>query len=153
VSANTNKLWLSLDTSFSRAVFGEDVNSLYTKYWYDFRKFTEDLAKSKGYDTFTNYFIDEYFDKQTSDCGSLIFNYDYKLKYLLQFTNDQISNTKDMTKLHGRKIAHSRNWLKKHTIFLDSLFKWRDTAKQQQSITFKSNADVSTGNSIMGTNQ
>lgn len=153
VSANTNKLWLSLDTSFSRAVFGEDVNSLYTKYWYDFRKFTEDLAKEKGYDTFTNYFIDEYFDKQTSDCGSLIFNYDYKLKYLLQFTNDHISNTKDMTKLHGRKIAHSRNWLKKHTIFLDSLFKWRDTAKQQQSITFKSNADVSTGNSIMGTNQ
>lgn len=153
VSANTNKLWLSLDTSFSRAVFGEDVNSLYTKYWYDFRRFTEDLAKSKGYDTFANYFIDEYFDKQTSDCGSLIFNYDYKLKYLLQFTNDQISNTKDMTKLHGRKIAHSRNWLKKHTIFLDSLFKWRDTAKQQQSITFKSNADVSTGNSVMGTNQ
>jgi hypothetical protein len=98
-----------------------------------------------------NYFIDKYFNKQTENCGSLIFNYDYKLKYMLQFTSDELVSTKDLTKLHGRKVAHNRAWLKKHIIFLDSLFKWRDTAKQQQAPTFKSNVEVATGNSIYGT--
>lgn len=151
VSANTNKLWLSLDTSFSRAVFNSQYQSEYTYYWYNFRDYTEKIAAAAGYDTFMNYFIDKYFNKQTENCGSLVFNYDYKLKYMLQFTSDELVSTKDLTKLHGRKVAHNRAWLKKHIIFLDSLFKWRDTAKQQQAPTFKSNVEVATGNSVYGT--
>jgi len=45
----------------------------------------------------------EYYTKQTGDCGPLLFNYDYKLKYLLQFTDDTYKDTKALTKLHGRK--------------------------------------------------
>ena len=34
VSANHNKLWLSLDTPFFRGYSGDTSNSVYTKYWY-----------------------------------------------------------------------------------------------------------------------
>lgn len=154
VSANTNKLWLSLDTSFTKAKWrdGQDtVNSIYAQYWYEFRSFTEALASANGYDTFMNYFIDKYFIKQTELCGSLIFNYDYKLKYMLQFTNNLITNAKDIVKLHGRKVAHNRTWLKKHVIFLDSLFRWRDSSKRQAAMTFKNNTDVTVNATVAGT--
>lgn len=154
VSANTSKLWLSLDTPFTKAKWRdgqEQVKSIYAQYWNDFRSFTEDLAARNQYDTFMNYFIDKYFIKQTERCGSLIFNYDYKLKYMLQFTGDIIQDSKDLTKLHGRKIAHNRSWLKKHVIFLDSLFRWRDTQKHQAAMAFKNNIDVSVNATVDGT--
>lgn len=154
VSANTNKLWLSLDTSFTKAKWrdGQDtVNSIYAQYWYEFRSFTEALANANGYDTFMNYFTDKYFVKQTELCGSLIFNYDYKLKYMLQFTSNIITNAKDIVKLHGRKVAHNRTWLKKHVVFLDSLFRWRDMSKRQAAMTFKNNTDVTVNATVAGT--
>ena len=154
VSANTNKLWLSLDTPFTKAKWrdGQDtVNSIYAQYWYEFRSFTEALANANGYDTFMNYFTDKYFIKQTELCGSLIFNYDYKLKYMLQFTNNIITNAKDIVKLHGRKVAHNRTWLKKHVVFLDSLFRWRDMSKRQAAMTFKNNTDVTVNATVAGT--
>lgn len=154
VSANTNKLWLSLDTPFTKAKWrdGQDtVNSIYAQYWYEFRSFTEALANANGYDTFMNYFTDKYFIKQTELCGSLIFNYDYKLKYMLQFTSNIITNAKDIVKLHGRKVAHNRTWLKKHVVFLDSLFRWRDMSKRQAAMTFKNNTDVTVNATVAGT--
>ncbi|MBF1762430.1 MAG: hypothetical protein HXP18_00590 [Veillonella sp.] len=154
VSANTNKLWLSLDTPFTKAKWrdGQDtVNSIYAQYWYEFRSFTEALANTNGYDTFMNYFTDKYFIKQTELCGSLIFNYDYKLKYMLQFTSNIITNAKDIVKLHGRKVAHNRTWLKKHVVFLDSLFRWRDMSKRQAAMTFKNNTDVTVNATVAGT--
>lgn len=148
VSANHNKLWLSLDTSFFRGYKGETVNSLYTKYWYQLREKMDELSSAAGYTDFADYFIDEFYIKQTKSCGPLIFNYDYKLKYLLQFRGNEYTVAKDLSKLHGRKIAVARDWLKKHIAFMDSLFYWRDN---NQVLNFRNDLDNRAANTVLNT--
>lgn len=146
VSANHSKLWMSLDTAFYRAYSGNNaVNSAYTQYWYALRDYLQDVSVASGYTDFADFFIDNYYIKQTKNCGPLLFNYDYKLKYLLQFSDDSYGNTKDLTKLHGRKIAYARDWLKKHIQFMDSLFYWRDSS---QTMTF-ANDHSSRGSNVV----
>lgn len=148
VSANHNKLWLSLDTPFFRGYKGDTSNSMYTQYWYGLRVKMDELASAAGYDNFADYFIDEFYVKQTKSCGPLLFNYDYKLKYLLQFRGNEYNTTKDLSKLHGRKIAVARDWLKKHITFLDSLFYWRDS---NQTLNFKNDLDSRGSNTVLNT--
>lgn len=149
VSANHSKLWMSLDTNFFRAVSGNTgVNSAYTQYWYTLRSFLQDHIAKSGYTDFADFFIDNYYVKQTKSCGPLLFNYDYKLKYLLQFADDSYSNTKDLTKLHGRKIAYARDWLKKHIQFMDSLFYWRDS---NQTMNFANDHNSRGSNTVYNT--
>lgn len=148
VSANYNKLWLSLDTPFFRGYSGDTSNSVYTKYWYQLREKMDELASAAGYDNFADYFIDEFYIKQTKSCGPLLFNYDYKLKYLLQFRGNEYNTTKDLSKLHGRKIAVARDWLKKHISFMDSLFYWRDNG---QTLNFKNDLDSRGSNTVLNT--
>lgn len=148
VSANHNKLWLSLDTPFFRGYSGDTSNSVYTKYWYQLREKMDALASAAGYDNFADYFIDEFYIKQTKSCGPLLFNYDYKLKYLLQFRGNEYNTTKDLSKLHGRKIAVARDWLKKHISFMDSLFYWRDNG---QTLNFKNDLDSRGSNTVLNT--
>nr|DAQ68408.1 MAG TPA: Serine/threonine-protein kinase BRI1-like 1 [Crassvirales sp.] len=148
VSANHNKLWLSLDTPFFRGYSGDTSNSVYTKYWYQLREKMDELASAAGYDNFADYFIDEFYIKQTKSCGPLLFNYDYKLKYLLQFRGNEYNTTKDLSKLHGRKIAVARDWLKKHISFMDSLFYWRDNG---QTLNFKNDLDSRGSNTVLNT--
>lgn len=148
VSANHNKLWLSLDTPFFRGYSNNTSNSIYTQYWYQLRVKMDELASAAGYDNFADYFIDEFYIKQTKSCGPLLFNYDYKLKYLLQFRGNEYNTTKDLSKLHGRKIAIARDWLKKHIAFLDSLFYWRDNG---QTLNFKNDLDSRGSNTVLNT--
>lgn len=148
VSANHNKLWLSLDTPFFRGYRGDTSNSIYTQYWYQLRVKMDELASAAGYDNFADYFIDEFYIKQTKSCGPLLFNYDYKLKYLLQFRGNEYNTTKDLSKLHGRKIAVARDWLKKHIAFMDSLFYWRDNG---QTLNFKNDLDSRGSNTVLNT--
>ena len=148
ISANHNKLWISLDTPLYRSKEGITVNSTYTKYWYDLRNKLDDKAIKANYNSFVDYFMGEYYTKQTGDCGPLLFNYDYKLKYLLQFTDDTYKDTKALTKLHGRKQAYTRDWLKKHILFLDSVFYWRDPS---QTMNFKNNLNTRGYNSVLNT--
>lgn len=148
VSANHNKLWLSLDTPFFRGYSGNSSNSVYTQYWYQLRIKMDELASAAGYDDFADYFIDEFYVKQTKSCGPLLFNYDYKLKYLLQFRGNEYNTTKDLSKLHGRKIAVARDWLKKHIAFMDSLFYWRDN---NQTLNFKNDLDSRGSNTVLNT--
>lgn len=159
MSANHNKLWMSLDTDFSRSVFGGNygnTSSAYTQCWYAVRAYLQGKAANAGYyldadkkiGDIVSYFMNEYFIKQTGQCGSLVFNYDYKLKYLLQFTGNEYNNTKDLTKLHGRKIAYTRDWFKKHILFLDSLFYWRDS---QQTLNFANNVNTRGANTVLNT--
>lgn len=160
ISANSNKLWLSLDTVTAREVCGlADISrSAYTSYWYNFRRTLQAKAEAAGYvynssqptNQIVDWFINDFFIKQTGQCGSLLFSYDYKLKYLLQFTDDSYKNTKALTKLHGRKIAYTRDWLTKHITFLDSLFSWRDSA---QARTFRNNRDTAGSNSVLNTRE
>ena len=147
-SANHNKLWLSLDTNIARTVFSRNVGSLYTQTWYELRGMLDTFASAAGYKTFWDYYVEEYFKKQTGECGPLLFNYDYKLKYFLQFTDDSYKDTKALTKLHGRKIAYTRTWLKRRITFLDSVFYWRDNA---QTITFRNDVNSRGANSVYTT--
>lgn len=148
VSANHNKLWLSLDTPFFRGYSNNNSNSVYTQYWYQLRVKMDELANEAGYDNFADYFIDEFYVKQTKSCGPLLFNYDYKLKYLLQFRGNEYNTTKDLSKLHGRKISLARDWLKKHITFMDSLFYWRDN---KQTLNFKNDLDSRGSNTVLNT--
>ena len=159
ISANSSKLWLSLDTPTAREVCGlNSSRSAYTSYWYDLRATLQAKAEAAGYAYNSNqpatqivdWFMNDFFIKQTGQCGPLLFSYDYKLKYLLQFTDDSYKNTKALTKLHGRKIAYTRDWLTKHITFLDSLFSWRDSA---QARTFRNNRDTAGSNSVLNTRE
>lgn len=128
ISARANKIWLSIDTNTAREAFdcntaeGEAVQSQYA---YQYKLVTEYLhqkAVAAGYDNFMNYFISEFYTKQCGDCGPLIFNLDYRLKYLLQFKNNNYDNMSYTSKLHGRKQAYTKYWLNNRITFLDSLF-------------------------------
>lgn len=159
VSANTSKLWLSLDTNTSRAWLGgsyANVKSVYTQAWWELRAFLTKKAEEDGYaysdsehSPITDWFMDKYFINQMKDCGPLLFNYDYKLKYLLQFDNStEIHVTSAYSKLHGRKIASTRAWLNKHIKFLDSVFYWRDNT---QNVQGRSNVNTSGSNTVINT--
>lgn len=131
-SANHNKIWLSMDTPTARSKF--DVasftgTSAYAYYWDDLRKTIYNAAIVAGYNDIAEYFVNEFFLKQTGNCGSLLFNLDYKLKYFVQFTDDKYTNTKHLSKLHGRKEAYTLDWLKRHILFLDSVFYWRNVSQ------------------------
>lgn len=150
ISANTNKLWMSLDTQFYRTLKGAS-NSLYATYWHELRLYLQTICEKAGYSNFADYFIETYFKAQTGSCGPLVFNYDYKLKYLLQFTNDSYDNSsKAISKLHGRKIEYCRWWLKQHILFLDSLFFWRD---QSGAMTYKNNVASASDSKVYNTPQ
>ena len=149
VSANHNKLWLSMDTAFYRGYRNNiSVSSAYTQQWNALRNYLQALVKDTMYDNFADYFIDNYYTKQVASVGPLLFNYDYKLKYLLQFTDESYRNTKDLTKLHGRKVAYARDWLKKHILFLDSLYYWRDS---RQTMNYKNNVNTRASNTVYNT--
>lgn len=149
VAANHSKLWLSLDTAVLKSKISVDTKqSMYTYHWFALRNYLDSIVEAAGYTDFADYFIDEHFSKQTKNCGPLLFNYDYKLKYLVQFTTSDIESTKDLSKLHGRKIALARNWLKKHIAFLDSLFAWRD---KNQTLNFKNDNDSFGSNTVVFT--
>ena len=132
-SANHNKLWLSIDCNLIRRKLGVDTNkSVYSTIWDELRTKLSIAASNAGYvdnkgnGDIVEFFINEYYLRQTGDCGSLIFNLDYKLKYLLQFKNNNYTMPKDLSKLHGRKIAYTRNWLRNRLLFLDGLFLWKN---------------------------
>ena len=129
ISANHNKLWLSMDTTLMRNKTNlADVagTSAYSYYWDDFREQMYNFATEAGYSNTAEYFVNEFYLKQTGECGPLLFNLDYKLKYLVQFTDDKFTNTKYLSKLHGRKAAYTLDWLNRHILFLDSIFYWRN---------------------------
>lgn len=133
ISANHNKLWLVMDTPLFRSkanITEISGTSAYSYYWDDFRETIYNFAVKAGYSNAVDYFVNEFYLKQTGDCGPLLFNLDYKLKYLVQFTDDSYSNTKYLSKLHGRKAAYTLDWLNRHVLFLDSIFYWRNTSQK-----------------------
>lgn len=153
ISANHNKLWLSLDSKFAIQKWSADNNirSFYTQYWHSLRMLIDNIiGNSKNTKKIhpADWFVDTYFQPQMDNCGPLIFNLDYKIKYLAQVEDNynDYSNSRAMSKLHGRKISIVRDWLKKHIDFLDSLFYLRDTS---QNIEYYNNV-LSSCNSTVG---
>ena len=77
-------------------------------------------------------FIDKYYKSYTENTGSIMFNYDYKIKYLREVKQyDVITGTYknantvqfDQLKfLHGNRVMHVRDWFKKRILFLDGVY-------------------------------
>lgn len=155
ISARANKIWLSIDTNTARNKFdmnqgGEPVAPIQSQYAYQYqllRQYLHNKALEKGYANFAEYFIDEYYSKQCGDCGPLLFNLDYRLKYLLQFKTNTYENIAFASKLHGRKAAYTKNWLNNRITFLDSWFgAKRSTQNYGVPNDFESSADIKTYN-------
>ena len=112
----SSRLWDVLrDVAFTNTgVYqGGDYNSL----WRDWRN-GETLLKSP------EYFIDNYFGAQTKDCGELIYNYDYKVKYLTKYQKDidTPASYANIEFLHGTRLNYVRDWLSKRYFFMDGVF-------------------------------
>lgn len=67
--------------------------------------------------------------EQTQECGEILFNYDYNIKYLTKYDvkdengNITSSNTfGNIGMLHGDRVEYIRKWLTDRFIFLDCVF-------------------------------
>lgn len=69
-------------------------------------------------------FVENYFSAQTKDCGELLYNYDYRVKYLTKYQKDDQSPASyaNVEFLHGTRNDFVRDWLKKRLTFMDGVF-------------------------------
>ena len=80
-----------------------------------------------------NNYIDNYFAAQTINCGELLFNYDYNVKYLTAYIGEAGGEASyaNIEFLHGTRIEYVRDWLKKRVWFFDGVFKYSNTSNIQ----------------------
>ena len=75
-------------------------------------------------------FINTHYKGYTDQTGSIIFNYDYKVKYLkiAKTYNIETGKYQDSTDfsqlkfLHGNRVMYVRDWFKKRVLFLDGVY-------------------------------
>ena len=85
----------------------EGGKNMYSQMWEQIRtRYIPDVDK----------FVNDYFELQLHQCGELIFNLDYEMKYV---------DTTQYNMLHGDRLGTIRNWLKERVVFLDSVFKYK----------------------------
>ena len=147
-SSASSKLLLSIDTNFwyNDLEIKETLGSVYIDMMNQIdQKLQEYNAKNGTNYDFVDWFMNEYFIKQTEGCGSLIYNYDYSSKYYLMLNTDDgdeeqkpgagsnkrpINIASDaLKKLHGRKIESTYIWMQDHVAFLDTMMYFRDIAR------------------------
>ena len=130
-----NKLWMSL---FGKKAIHQApgagqsyTKSIYSDAWCKLRNLLDAKMKTvinpntrKPYTSLADYFIDQYFIPQTEGCGELLFNLTYNAKYLQDYRNESGTPINQLNKLNGRRIIQARKWLRKHIVFLDSVFEW-----------------------------
>lgn len=81
-------------------------------------------------------FIDTYYKSYTEKTGSIMFNYDYKIKYLtISKTYDpntgKYEDSTDFSQLkflHGNRVMHVRDWFRKRVMFLDGIYGYKDNS-------------------------
>lgn len=80
-----------------------------------------------------NDYIDNYFAAQTKDCGGLLFNYDYNVKYLTAYVGESGGQPSyaNIEFLHGTRVEYVRDWMKKRVWFFDGVFKYSNAANIQ----------------------
>lgn len=116
------RLWDVLrDTRFINT--GVYPSAGYNSLWETWRS-VETLLKE------ANYYVDNYFSIQTKNCGELLYNYDYKVKYLTKYTKDGDSSATyaNIEFLHGPRVEFVRDWLKKRYYFMDGVFFYANSA-------------------------
>lgn len=74
-------------------------------------------------------FIDKYYKSYTDQTGAIMFNYDYRIKYLkIAQTYTEKGGYVDSTDfsqlkfLHGNRVVHVKDWFKKRILFLDGVY-------------------------------
>ena len=74
--------------------------------------------------TSSSMFVEDYFSSQTKNCGELLYNYDYCVKYLTKYQKDDDSPASyaNIEFLHGTRNDFVRDWLKKRLYFMDGVF-------------------------------
>jgi hypothetical protein len=118
----SSRLWDVLrDSRFKNAFTGLKT---YEDLWNIYRTNDKLLADS-------NYYIDNFFASQTKNCGELLYNYDYEVKYLTKYQaiNSNVSTYGNIEFLHGTRVEFVRDWLKKRFIFLDGVFSYNGTVQ------------------------
>ena len=92
-------------------------------------------------------FINNYYKSYTEKTGSIMFNYDYKIKYLkiaqtYNVDTEEYTDSTDFTQLkflHGNRVMHVKDWFKRRIMFLDGVYGIRGNA-----ITIPSNIESPT---------
>lgn len=82
-------------------------------------------------------FINKYYKSYTEQTGSIMFNYDYNIKYLkiaqkYNPNTGQYEDTTDFSQLkflHGNRVMHVRDWFRKRVYFLDSVYAYKPDAE------------------------
>lgn len=82
-------------------------------------------------------FINKYYKSYTEQTGSIMFNYDYKIKYLKIAQNynpntEEYEDTTDFSQLkflHGNRVMHVKDWFRKRVYFLDSIYSYKPEAE------------------------
>lgn len=81
-------------------------------------------------------FIKDYYQSYTEQTGSIMFNYDYKIKYLAisKTYNPDTGEYQDSTDfsqlkfLHGNRVMHVKDWFRKRIMFLDGVYGFKDNS-------------------------
>ena len=70
-----------------------------------------------------NNYVDNCFAAQTTNCGELLFSYDYNVKYLTAYVGEAGGEASyaNIEFLHGTRVEYVRDWLKKRVWFFDSV--------------------------------
>lgn len=75
------------------------------------------------------YFIDNYMAKHTEDVNEIIWNLNYRYKYLqIDINNPNSFITKDFAFFHGRRLHYTQSWLQKRLHVLDAYFNLNNIA-------------------------
>lgn len=84
--------------------------------------------RSKSILNSADVFINDFFSSQTRGCGQLLYNYDYKIKYLTKYVkqDDTVASYANVEFLHGTRADYVRDWLKKRFTFFDGVFQYNN---------------------------
>lgn len=80
-----------------------------------------------------NHYVDNYFAAQMKNCGELLYDYDYNVKYLTAYVGQSGGSPSygNIEFLHGTRVEYVRDWLKKRWWFFDGVFGYSNVSNLQ----------------------
>ena len=96
----------------------------------------------------------ELFTEQTIDCGEILFNLDYDIKYLTPYTtltkddegNDiEVATEPNIRMLHGNRIEYIRKWLTERLSFLDGVFECYNNVNELSFLSINKSGTIVLG--------
>lgn len=81
----------------------------------------------------SNHYVDNYFAAQMKNCGELLYNYDYNIKYLTAYVSEAGGGASyaNVEFLHGTRVEYVRDWLKKRWWFFDGVYRYSNVSNLQ----------------------